>query len=54
MGLDFECLTPPLEAEPVRLIRADRGLWAVAEDQPPFCGPWPGEELPEITRQLRR
>jgi hypothetical protein len=52
MGLDFECLTVPLEAEPVRLIRADAGLWTLAEDQPPFCRPWPGEQLPEISQQL--
>ncbi|MEU4164560.1 hypothetical protein [Actinoplanes sp. NPDC026670] len=52
MGLDFECLTVRLDNEPMRRIRADPELWAVAEDQPPFCGPWPGEEPPEITRQL--
>ncbi|BEL06776.1 hypothetical protein Q0Z83_049670 [Actinoplanes sichuanensis] len=52
MGLDFECLTVRLDNEPMRRIRADPALWAVVEDQPPFCGPWPGEELPEITRRL--
>jgi hypothetical protein len=52
MGLDFECLTVRLDNDPMRRIRADPSLWAVVEDQPPFCGPWPGAELPEITRQL--
>ncbi|KHD75363.1 hypothetical protein MB27_23295 [Actinoplanes utahensis] len=41
-----------LDAEPVRAVRTDARLWNVAEDQPPFCGPWPGEELPDITRRL--
>jgi hypothetical protein len=52
MGLDFECLTVRLDNDPMRRIRADPSLWAAVEDQPPFCGPWPGEEPPEITRQL--
>ncbi|GIF39033.1 DUF1877 family protein [Actinoplanes xinjiangensis] len=52
MGLDFACLTVRLDNEPMRRIRADPDLWAIVEDQPPFCGPWPGEQLPEITRQL--
>ncbi|HWS37604.1 MAG TPA: hypothetical protein VN408_33350 [Actinoplanes sp.] len=52
MGLDFTCIILPLDAAPVRAIRADPELWTIADDQPPFCGPWPGEELPEITEQL--
>lgn len=52
MGLDFTCIVLPLDSEPVRAIRADPQLWAVADGQPPFCGPWPGEELPEITQRL--
>ncbi|WP_430788801.1 hypothetical protein [Actinoplanes sp. G11-F43] len=52
MGLDFTCIAVPLDAEPVRAIRADPVLWAVADGQPPFSRPWPGEELPEISRRL--
>ncbi|MFC4063680.1 DUF1877 family protein [Actinoplanes subglobosus] len=52
MGLDFECLAVPLDADPVRAIRASPELWAMADDQPPFSGPWPDEELPDITRRL--
>jgi hypothetical protein len=40
MGIDMESIAVPLDAAPVRAIRADPGLWAVADEQPPFGGPW--------------
>ncbi|GAA1618603.1 DUF1877 family protein [Actinoplanes couchii] len=52
MGLDFTCITLPLDAAPVRAIRADPALWAIADEQPPFTRPWPGEDLPQISRDL--
>ncbi|MCY1143995.1 DUF1877 family protein [Actinoplanes sp. Pm04-4] len=52
MGLDMSCLIVPLDAEPVRAIRADMALFSTAEEYPPF-GPRFGDEvLPDISYQL--
>lgn len=42
----------PLHAVAVRAIRADPALWELAIEQPPFCGPWGDEPLPEISQAL--
>lgn len=52
MGLDLRCIAVPLDAEPVRAIRADPELWACASELPPFCPPWGNEALPAISRAL--
>lgn len=53
VGIDLHSIAVPLDADPVQAIRADAELWAQASDQPPFCGPWGDEPLPEISRALR-
>ena len=52
MGIDFKSIAVPLDAEPVRAIRAHAGLWELASEQPPFCRPWGDEALPDISRSL--
>ncbi|MEU4779573.1 hypothetical protein [Micromonospora sp. NPDC023633] len=48
----MESIALPLGADPVRAIRADPVLWELASEQPPFCRPWAGETLPDISREL--
>jgi hypothetical protein len=52
VGLDFSSIAVPLDSGPVRAIRADPQAWEEAQGRPPFGGPWPGEELPAISREL--
>jgi hypothetical protein len=52
MGLDMSCFPLPLDADPVRAIRADVTLFSHAECFPPF-GPRFGDEVfPDISYQL--
>src|SRR4051794_8837540 len=52
VGIDLKSIAVPLNADPVRAIRADPELWASASEQPPFCRPWGDETLPDISRAL--
>lgn len=52
MGLDFISIAVPLDAAPVRMIRADPDLWELADVHPPFASPDFYEPLPEISQQL--
>jgi hypothetical protein len=52
MGFDWSCIAVPLDAAPVRAIRADEELWDQALTKPPFGELWPGEEMPAISREL--
>lgn len=36
LGLDWQCIALPLDAEPVRVIRADAVRWEKADLPPPF------------------
>jgi len=52
MGLDWQCIAVPLDAEPVRVIRADAVRWEEADLHPPFTEAESGGSLPEISRAL--
>jgi hypothetical protein len=52
VGLDFRSIRVPLDADPVRAIRADPALRATAEDYPPFGVRFGDEVLPEISEAL--
>jgi hypothetical protein len=52
VGVDLRSIAVPLQAEPIRAIRADAALWEQASTWPPFSARRGGETLPEISRNL--
>ena len=52
VGIDFRSIAVPLDAVPLRQLRGDPDLWAVAADHPPFGRAWGDETLPEISRAV--
>ena len=52
VGIDLRSIAVPLQADPVRAIRADPELWTSAGDHPPFCASMGDETLPDISRAL--
>jgi hypothetical protein len=52
VGIDFESIAVPLDAEPMGATRADPQLWKLAYLRPPFSDPRGKEALPEISQAL--